>query len=43
MFENTEIVFWRTAVADKLEVKTAARHEFVVNKGDVGAEMYPLC
>ena len=29
-----------TTVAEKLEVKTAARHEFVVNKGEVGAEMY---
>lgn len=29
-----------TTVAEKLEVKTAARHELVVNKGDVGAEMY---
>ena len=27
-------------VAEKLEVKTAARHEFVVKKGEIGAEMY---
>lgn len=28
------------SVAAKLEVKTAARHEFVLTKGEVGAEMY---
>jgi|EP01044_Picomonas_judraskeda_P021343 hypothetical protein len=28
------------SVAAKLEVKTAARHDFVVTKGEVGAEMY---
>ena len=34
------MMVWCMAVAEKLEVKTTGRHDFVINKGEIGAEMY---